>query len=179
MTSCRRINVWNFRRMDQLTTHSGSLEETHSLWSFTDRNPPEQRCSTTSVSPYLNLALVHGTASTFPRMEGMLAFQNSFPTCLFLRRHANQLNHRASYQIFSSIEGRFLALCGFQSLSGDVDFWDRVEEKLVGRAKMTHTTSFSWSACSRYVVASSTFPRLRVDNGTFIGNSFSSACTLV
>mmetsp|Transcript_4680 Transcript_4680/g.20030 ORF Transcript_4680/g.20030 Transcript_4680/m.20030 type:complete len:243 (+) Transcript_4680:1613-2341(+) len=30
---------------------------------------------------------------------------------------------------------------------------------------MVHTTSFSWSPCSRYIIAATSFPRLRVDNG--------------
>eukprot|EP00189_Rhodosorus_marinus_P011967 CAMPEP_0184742306 /NCGR_PEP_ID=MMETSP0315-20130426/5267_1 /TAXON_ID=101924 /ORGANISM="Rhodosorus marinus, Strain UTEX LB 2760" /LENGTH=601 /DNA_ID=CAMNT_0027213059 /DNA_START=225 /DNA_END=2030 /DNA_ORIENTATION=- len=64
-----------------------------------------------------------------------------------------------------SPHGRFVALCGFQSLSGDVEVWDRNTEQLVGAAKMVHTTSFSWSPCSRYIIAATSFPRLRVDNG--------------
>mmetsp|Transcript_8541 Transcript_8541/g.25674 ORF Transcript_8541/g.25674 Transcript_8541/m.25674 type:complete len:560 (-) Transcript_8541:480-2159(-) len=67
--------------------------------------------------------------------------------------------------VYFSPHGRFVALCGFQSLSGDVEIWDRVNECKVGSTKMTHTTVFSWSPCSRYIIAATTFPRLRVDNG--------------
>lgn len=64
-----------------------------------------------------------------------------------------------------SIHGRFVALAGFGNLPGAVEFWDKNKMTLVGRGDLPCTTLFSWSACSRYFLAATTFPRLRVDNG--------------
>lgn len=63
-----------------------------------------------------------------------------------------------------SPHGRFLALAGFGNLPGAVEFWDKNKMALVGKAYLPCTTMFSWSGCSRYFLAATTFPRLRVDN---------------
>ena len=53
---------------------------------------------------------------------------------------------------------------GFGNLAGHVEFWDRNKQALVGKAYLPCTTIFSWSGCSHYFMAATTFPRLRVDN---------------
>jgi translation initiation factor 2A len=63
-----------------------------------------------------------------------------------------------------SPHGKFLALAGFGSLAGAVQFWDKNKMKLVGSAHLSATTDHCWSPCSRYFLAVTTFPRLRVDN---------------
>lgn len=66
--------------------------------------------------------------------------------------------------IIFSPHGKFVALAGFGSLAGSVQFWDKNKMKLVGTANLAATTDYSWSPCSRYFLAATTFPRLRVDN---------------
>ncbi|KAA8495029.1 Eukaryotic translation initiation factor 2A [Porphyridium purpureum] len=63
-----------------------------------------------------------------------------------------------------SPHGRIVALCGFGNLPGHVEFWDKKARALIGEADMHCTTEYSWSPCSRYFLAATTFPRLRVDN---------------
>lgn len=66
--------------------------------------------------------------------------------------------------IIFSPHGKFVVLAGFGSLPGSVQFWDKNKMKLVGTANLAATTDYSWSPCSRYFLAATTFPRLRVDN---------------
>lgn len=66
--------------------------------------------------------------------------------------------------IIFSPHGKFVALAGFGSLAGSVQFWDKNKMKLVGTTNLAATTDYSWSPCSRYFLAATTFPRLRVDN---------------
>lgn len=63
-----------------------------------------------------------------------------------------------------SPHGRYVALAGFGNLAGAVEFWDKNRMVLVGKTDLPCTTMMSWSACSRYFLAATTFPRLRVDN---------------
>jgi translation initiation factor 2A len=67
-----------------------------------------------------------------------------------------------------SPHGRFVALAGFGSLAGTVQFWDKNKTTLVGTAEIPCTTAHCWSPCSRYFLGATTFPRLRVDNGVRI-----------
>ena len=41
--------------------------------------------------------------------------------------------------------GRFLALCGFGNLAGDVDFWDRKQKKKIGSVNMPCAVEYGWS----------------------------------
>lgn len=67
--------------------------------------------------------------------------------------------------IVFSPHGRYVALAGFGSLAGRVEFWDVLRTAVVGRVELPCTTSFSWSPCSRYFLSATTYPRLRQDNG--------------
>jgi hypothetical protein len=63
---------------------------------------------------------------------------------------------------------RFLCLCGFGNLPGDVEFFDKKADgkcKPMGACKMPCTVSLQWSPCGRHVLLATTAPRLRVDNG--------------
>ena len=63
---------------------------------------------------------------------------------------------------------RFLCLCGFGNLPGDVEFFDQKADgkcKPMGACKMPCTVSLQWSPCGRHVLLATTAPRLRVDNG--------------
>eukprot|EP00871_Galdieria_phlegrea_P006002 jgi/Galph1/88/GphlegSOOS_G4783.1 len=64
-----------------------------------------------------------------------------------------------------SPHGRFLCFGGFGNLPGDLEFWDRKRRQLLGRTSAPCTTASTWSPDSRYFLAATTFPRLRVDNG--------------
>jgi translation initiation factor 2A len=64
-----------------------------------------------------------------------------------------------------SPHGRYVALAGFGNLNGGIQFWDKNKRALVGSTSLSCTTSHCWSPCSRYFLAATTFPRLRVDNG--------------
>lgn len=67
--------------------------------------------------------------------------------------------------IVFSPHGRYVALGGFGSLAGRVEFWDISQTAVVGRVELPCTTAYSWSPCSRYFLAATTFPRLREGNG--------------
>ena len=58
--------------------------------------------------------------------------------------------------------GRFLALCGFGNLAGDVDFWDRNKKKKIGSVNMPCAVEYGWSPDSRLFVTATTAPRMNV-----------------
>ncbi|KAF6003675.1 Eukaryotic translation initiation factor 2A [Cyanidiococcus yangmingshanensis] len=64
-----------------------------------------------------------------------------------------------------SPHGRFLALAGFGSMSGNVQVWDRNKKKIIGQFKAECTTQWQWSPCSRYFLTAVCYPRMKVDNG--------------
>lgn len=66
-----------------------------------------------------------------------------------------------------SPSGRFLALCGFGNLPGDVVFLDRTADGKMRRMGEVRcpSVSFEWSPCGRAALVATTAPRLRVDNG--------------
>ena len=64
--------------------------------------------------------------------------------------------------------GRFLALCGFGNLAGDVDFWDRNKKKKIGSVNMPCAVEYGWSPDSRLFVTATTAPRMNVDNGIHV-----------
>ena len=68
-------------------------------------------------------------------------------------------------QVLWSPHNRVLALCGFGNLPGDVEYWDRKEQKLLRSFKARDTVYAAWSPCSQYLLTATLFPRLRVDNG--------------
>ena len=64
--------------------------------------------------------------------------------------------------------GRFFVLAGFGNLPGDLAFYDKKADakcKLMGSSRASNGVTLSWSPCGRYVLAATTAPRLRVDNG--------------
>lgn len=67
--------------------------------------------------------------------------------------------------IVFSPHGRYVALAGFGSLSGQVEFWDYMKQSVIGRVELPCTTEYSWSPCSRYFMGATTYPRLREANG--------------
>jgi len=64
-----------------------------------------------------------------------------------------------------SPHGRFLALAGFGSMSGNVQIWDRNKKKLIGQFQAECTTHWQWSPCSRFFLVGVCYPRMKVDNG--------------
>jgi translation initiation factor 2A len=64
-----------------------------------------------------------------------------------------------------SPHGRFLALAGFGSMSGNVQIWDRNKKKMIGQFQAECTTQWQWSPCSRYFLVAVCYPRMKVDNG--------------
>ena len=66
-----------------------------------------------------------------------------------------------------SPSGRFVALCGFGNLPGDIHFWDKKKgaDGRMGITKNEAAVSAEFSPCSRYFLCGTLFPRLRVDNG--------------
>ncbi|GBE59111.1 eukaryotic translation initiation factor subunit [Babesia ovata] len=63
--------------------------------------------------------------------------------------------------------GNMVALCGFGNLAGEICFWYRKDardyEQIV-HLKEPCTVLSEWSSDSRYFMAASTFPRMKVDN---------------
>ncbi|KAH7445651.1 hypothetical protein KP509_01G018900 [Ceratopteris richardii] len=61
--------------------------------------------------------------------------------------------------------GRFFCLAGFGTLPGDMAFWDRTDLSCLGSTRAECTVTCEWSSDGRYILAATTAPRLRVDNG--------------
>lgn len=67
-----------------------------------------------------------------------------------------------------SPHSRFLCLCGFGNLPGDMEFFDKKADgkcKKLGEVKQPCVVTCEWSPCGRQVLIATTQPRLRVDNG--------------
>ncbi|KAJ1460207.1 eukaryotic translation initiation factor eIF2A-domain-containing protein [Pelagophyceae sp. CCMP2097] len=64
-----------------------------------------------------------------------------------------------------SPHGRFLAICGFGNLAGDVDFWDRHKKKKLGTRNLPCAVEYGWSPDSRQFMVATCAPRMNVDNG--------------
>ncbi|KAF7457849.1 putative eukaryotic initiation factor-2A [Cryptosporidium felis] len=60
--------------------------------------------------------------------------------------------------------GRWFAYGGFGNLAGDLDIWDLEQQKLIGQTNASCCITLEWSVCGRLLLASTTSPRLRVDN---------------
>lgn len=60
--------------------------------------------------------------------------------------------------------GRWFAYGGFGNLAGDLDIWDLDKQKLIGQTNASCCITLEWSVCGRFLLASTTSPRLRVDN---------------
>ncbi|KAJ8603638.1 hypothetical protein CTAYLR_007566 [Chrysophaeum taylorii] len=60
--------------------------------------------------------------------------------------------------------GRFLALCGFGNMAGDVDFWDRHKKKKIGSTNVPTAVAYGWAPDSRSFMAATLAPRMNVDN---------------
>ncbi|KAF7805314.1 eukaryotic translation initiation factor 2A [Senna tora] len=65
-------------------------------------------------------------------------------------------------------KGKFLA--GFGNLPGDMEFWDYVEKRKVGKTKAEWSVTSEWSPDGCYFMTATTAPRLQVDNGIKIFN---------
>lgn len=60
--------------------------------------------------------------------------------------------------------GRWFAYGGFGNLAGDLDIWDLDKQRLIGQTNASCCITLEWSVCGRFLLASTTSPRLRVDN---------------
>ncbi|CDR97046.1 Eukaryotic translation initiation factor [Babesia bigemina] len=63
--------------------------------------------------------------------------------------------------------GNMVALCGFGNLAGEICFWyrkDACDYEQIVHLKEPCTVVSEWSSDSRYFMAASTFPRMKVDN---------------
>ncbi|KAK9171340.1 Eukaryotic translation initiation factor eIF2A family protein [Cryptosporidium meleagridis] len=60
--------------------------------------------------------------------------------------------------------GKWFAYGGFGNLAGDLDIWDLDKQKLIGQTNASCCITLEWSVCGRFLLASTTSPRLRVDN---------------
>jgi len=64
-----------------------------------------------------------------------------------------------------SPHGRFLMIGGFGNLQGEMDFYDMRRVKKIATKTAHCTVGLDWSPCSRYLLTSTTAPRMNVDNG--------------
>eukprot|EP00632_Arachnochrysis_sp_CCMP2950_P000229 CAMPEP_0185719568 /NCGR_PEP_ID=MMETSP1164-20130828/49000_1 /TAXON_ID=1104430 /ORGANISM="Chrysoreinhardia sp, Strain CCMP2950" /LENGTH=532 /DNA_ID=CAMNT_0028387229 /DNA_START=80 /DNA_END=1675 /DNA_ORIENTATION=+ len=67
-----------------------------------------------------------------------------------------------------SPHGRFLALCGFGNLAGDVDFWDVKKKKKLHTRNIPCAVDYGWAPDSRSFLAATLAPRMNVDNAVRI-----------
>lgn len=75
-----------------------------------------------------------------------------------------------------SPHGRFLVLAGFGNLAGEMDFWDRNKQKLMGRNASHCAVGYGWSPCGRYFMTATLAPRMNVDNGVKVCWCGSTCC---
>ena len=88
---------------------------------------------------------------------------------------ATLFDHRANpiYQFGSaprnfvrySPGGRIICLAGFGNLSGEMEFWDRKTCMKVSTVQASNSSSCEWAPDGRYVMTSTLYKRLKVDNG--------------
>eukprot|EP00026_Physarum_polycephalum_P002263 Phypoly_transcript_02269.p1 GENE.Phypoly_transcript_02269~~Phypoly_transcript_02269.p1 ORF type:complete len:634 (+),score=118.93 Phypoly_transcript_02269:977-2878(+) len=64
-----------------------------------------------------------------------------------------------------SPNGKLLCIGGFGNLTGQMDFWDVKNTKLVGSAIAHCAAVCEWAPDSRHFIAAVVSPRIRVDNG--------------
>ncbi|KAJ3331049.1 hypothetical protein HDU76_004216 [Blyttiomyces sp. JEL0837] len=64
-----------------------------------------------------------------------------------------------------SPHGRFIAIGGFGNLAGDLDVWDRMNFKKLALIHAPNSSSCEWSPDGRYLMTSTLYKRLKVDNG--------------
>ena len=63
-----------------------------------------------------------------------------------------------------SPDSRMVALCGFGSLKGDIEFYSLKEGELIGRSNFFCCVNFEWSQDSKYILGSVLSTRVKVDN---------------
>jgi len=63
-----------------------------------------------------------------------------------------------------SPNGRFLAVCGFGNLNGDVDIWDITTKAKIGSCKLSCASYLKWSHQGDHFVCAIVTPKLREDN---------------
>ena len=63
-----------------------------------------------------------------------------------------------------SPDSRMVALCGFGSLKGDIEFYSLKEGELIGRNNFFCCVNFEWSQDSKYILGSVLSTRVKVDN---------------
>ena len=63
-----------------------------------------------------------------------------------------------------SPDSRIVALCGFGSLKGDIEFYSMVNGDLIGRSIFFCCVNFEWSQDSKYILGSVLSTRVKVDN---------------
>ncbi|ESO88696.1 hypothetical protein LOTGIDRAFT_234486, partial [Lottia gigantea] len=62
-------------------------------------------------------------------------------------------------------QGNILCIAGFGNLSGNLEFWDVKQKKLIFQTQASDSTLFEWSPDGQHVLTATTAPRLRVGNG--------------
>ena len=63
-----------------------------------------------------------------------------------------------------SPDSRLVALCGFGSLKGDIEFYSLKEGELIGKNNFFCCVNFEWSQDSKYILGSVLSTRVKVDN---------------
>mmetsp|Transcript_2187 Transcript_2187/g.1427 ORF Transcript_2187/g.1427 Transcript_2187/m.1427 type:complete len:99 (-) Transcript_2187:232-528(-) len=72
-------------------------------------------------------------------------------------------NHLNS--IYFSPLSRFMVIAGFGNLSGDLEVFDILTRKLVGRCNSRSASHCEWHASGRSFLTAVLTPRMRIDNG--------------
>ena len=63
-----------------------------------------------------------------------------------------------------SPDSRILALCGFGSLNGDVEYYNLENYELIGKSNFFCCVNFEWSEDSKYILGAVLSTRVKVDN---------------
>lgn len=67
--------------------------------------------------------------------------------------------------IYFNAQGNILLLGGFGNLRGQIETWDAVNRKLIGKCDAPDTTHLEWSPEGTHFLTATTAPRLRIGNG--------------
>ncbi|GJQ85744.1 hypothetical protein Trydic_g12149 [Trypoxylus dichotomus] len=67
--------------------------------------------------------------------------------------------------IYYNLQGNILLLGGFGNLQGQIEIWDAVNKKLIGKCDAPDSTYLEWSPEGTHFLTATTAPRLRIGNG--------------
>ena len=123
------------------------------------------------TSRFIKINLPEGPIHDFsftPNGEHFLICAGHLPSAVkFYKKNALYVKDIAKGNfntIKISPDSRLVALCGFGSLKGDIEFYSLKEGELIGKNIFFCCVNFEWSQDSKYILGSVLSTRVKVDN---------------